>query len=190
MTPEKTQATKKPSATCDKCDKTLSSKQSMVRHMKTVHDGIISLKDLFSSHKNLANPKRLFNSVPDLSAQGNSHGQVNDPKVYSEGSFICGACDQSFLTNDEVTNHKSEAHDNANFQCGECSKCFISIEEVQKHNDKDHNGSQPELNEEDEVLEEAAEEQDLYEKLDELIQEAFDNGDSSEGRDELRVNIA
>ena len=36
------------------------------------------------------------------------------------------------------------------------------------------------------MLEEAAEEQDRYEKLDELTQEAFENGDSSEGRDELK----
>ena len=131
-------------------NKTLTPKNGFV---SSSMQGSMGVMKPISTPKNIANQKRLFNSVPDLSAQGNSHGQVNDPKVFSEGTFICGACDQSFLTNDEVTNHKSEAHDNANFQCGECSKCFISIEEVQKHNDKDHTGSQQELNEEDEVLE-------------------------------------
>ena len=140
-----TQDTKKASATCDKCDKTLSSKQSMIRHMKTVHDGIISLKDMFSSPKTLANQKRLFASVPDLSTQGNSKGQVNDPKVNSEGTFTCGVCDQSFTTNDEATNHKIEAHDNATFQCEVCKQDFISNDEMLKHNNEDHYDATEEL---------------------------------------------
>ena len=211
MTPEKTQATKKPSATCDKCDKTLSSKQSMIRHMKTVHDGIISLKDLFSSPKNLANQKRLFTSVPDLSTQGNSSGQVNDPKVFSEGTFICGSCDQSFITNDEVTNHKSEAHDNVHFQCGVCRKEFISNEEVQKHNDEDHNDTiekaataatpttpapntnqevELELQHEDDFMKDAAEEIEVYEALVDLAENGFNQETEEEKREIMKEKLA
>jgi hypothetical protein len=40
------------------------------------------------------------------------------------------------------------------------------------------------------VLEEPAEQQDLYEKLDELTQEAFENDDASKGRQELKTRIA
>ena len=70
MSPEVTPATKKPSFPWEKCDKTLSSKQYLTRHMKTVHDGIVSLKNLFASPKTLTKQKRLFASVPDLSTQG------------------------------------------------------------------------------------------------------------------------
>ena len=139
--------------------------------MKTVHDRIMI--DLFSSPKNLANQKRLFTSVPDLSTQGNSRGQVNNPKVFSEGAFICGSCDQSYTTNEEVTNHKSEAHENVNFQFGVCRKVLISNEEDQNHNDKNHKSFQQELNEEEEVLEKERKKgrDELRVKKSELIQQ-------------------
>ena len=90
---------------------TFSSKQSLTRHVKTIHDGIVSLKNLFSTPKALSNHKRLFTSVPNLATQGNSAGQVNDPKVVSEGMFICGVCEERFTDEDEMTNHRSDAHD-------------------------------------------------------------------------------
>ena len=103
----------KPAPKCDQCEKPFSSKQSLARHVKTIHDGIVSLKNLFSSPKALSNKKRLFTSVPNLSTQGNSAGQVNDPKVVSEGIFICGACDGRFQNEEEMTNHIGTDHDNA-----------------------------------------------------------------------------
>ena len=63
--------------------------------------------------KSLSNKNRLFQSVPNLSTQGNSAGQVNDPKVVSEGIFICGACDGRFQNEEEMTNHIGTDHDNA-----------------------------------------------------------------------------
>ena len=104
--------------------------------MKSVHDGIISLKNLFSTLKALMNQKRLFTSVPNLSTQGNSIGQVNDPKVMSEGLFICGDCDQVFPNEDDVMNHKREAHDKANaadFICDGCEQRFSTEEELVEH---------------------------------------------------------
>ena len=63
--------------------------------------------------KSLSNKNRLFQSVPNLSTQGNSAGQVNDPKVVSEGIFICGACDERFQNEEEMANHISIVHENA-----------------------------------------------------------------------------
>ena len=105
-----TQAQVKPTPKCDQCEKPFSTKQALTRHVKTIHDGIVSLKNLFSSPKALPNKKRLFTSVPNLSTQGNSAGQVNVQKVVSEGFFICGACDEPFEDEDELTNHISDAH--------------------------------------------------------------------------------
>ena len=104
MTAQETQAQVKLTQKCDQCDKPFSSKQSLTRHVKTIHDGIVSLKNLFSTHKALSNHKRLFTSVPNLATQGNSKCQVNDPKVVSEGTFMCGVCDENFSTEDELTN--------------------------------------------------------------------------------------
>ena len=137
MSSEPTQASKKPLATCDQCDKIMSSKQSLTRHMKTVHDGIISIKKLFSSPKALTNQRRLFTSVPNLSTQGNSSGQVNDPKVMSEASYICGDCDQRFATEEQVTKHKSDAHDNANSAENDVEETIDNELNVDEENDQD-----------------------------------------------------
>ena len=51
--------------------------------------------------------------MPNLSIQGNSAGQVNDPEVATEGIFISGTCDERFESEEEVTNHNSDAHDKA-----------------------------------------------------------------------------
>ena len=72
------------------------------------------MKNLFSTPKALPNQRRLFtSSVPNLSTQGNSAGQVNDPKVMSEGEYMCGVCDKTFPTKDQVTNHMIDVHDKA-----------------------------------------------------------------------------
>ena len=114
MSPKATLASKKPSATCDECKRTFSSKQALTNHIKSVHDGIKSLKNLFSIPKALLNQKRLFTSVPNLSTQGNSLGQVNDPKVVTEAEYICGDCDQRCATEDEMKLQKRDIHDNGN----------------------------------------------------------------------------
>ena len=113
MSAQADQAQVKSAPKCDQCEKPFSSNQSLARHVKTIHDGIVGLKNLFSTPKSLANKKRLFTSVPNLSTQGNSAGQVNDLKVVSEGTFICGACDEEFPNEDEMANHISNDHDNA-----------------------------------------------------------------------------
>ena len=38
---------------------------------------------------------------------------MNDPKLGSEGIFICGACDERFQNDEEMTDHISNVHDNA-----------------------------------------------------------------------------
>ena len=113
MSAQATQGQAKPTPTCDKCEKPFSTKQALNRHVKSIHDGIISLKNLFSTPKALSNQKRLFTSVPNLSTQGNSKGQVNDPMVESEGIFMCGTCDNRFQNQEDMTNHISDVHDKA-----------------------------------------------------------------------------
>ena len=168
-----THAQVKPAAAmCDQCSKPFSSKQSLTRHIKTIHDGIVSLKSLFSTPKESLNPKnRLFTSVPNLSVQGNSDGQVNDPPVTSEGTFICGTCDLRLLNEEDMTNHNDDIHDKA-------STAAI-VEETDgtsllSENAKDNNILD---NEDDQALREAMEsqeEEDIFKALEMLTQSDFD----------------
>ena len=152
--------------------------------MKTVHSGLVSLKNLFASPKTLTKQKRLFASVPDLSTQGNSRGQVNDPKVVSDGTFICRVCDEGFATKEEVTNHKHDAHDKVNYQFGVCRKDFINNGEMQKHMSEGHYHDQ--LEEEMDVLEDAAkEEDDLFAAMELITKTAIDPDMEKETRDQM-----
>ena len=73
--------------TCEECSKLLSSKQSLASHMKSFHDGFQGLKKMFSTPRVAAKPKKLFTGDEAPATQGNSKGQVNDPKVVSEAVF-------------------------------------------------------------------------------------------------------
>ena len=159
-------------AMCDQCSKPFSSKQSLTRHIKTIHDGIVSLKSLFSTPKESLNPKkRLFTSVPNLSVQGNSNGQVNNPHVMSEGIFICGNCDMRFLNEEDMTNHKDDVHDKASTAAtvDETNETSLLSENTNENNMLDDDDDQ-------DLLEstEAQEEEDIFKALEMLTQRDFD----------------
>ena len=64
------------------------------------------------------------------STQGNSDGEVNSPKVGSEGSYVCGVCKKMFKNSNEVDEHM-KLHDKAtNAAIGDIS--FENDEEVEK----------------------------------------------------------
>ena len=95
-----------------KCKKVYTKKGGLTRHVQNVHkalvDNIISpiastARVLFASHS----------TTEDASVQGNSHGQVNSPKVVSEGMFMCGDCDNVSTSNGEAVQHNINAHDKA-----------------------------------------------------------------------------
>jgi hypothetical protein len=125
-----------------------------------------------------------FASVPDLSTQGNSRGQVNNPKVVSDGTFICGVCNKRFATQEEVTNHKRDAHDQVNYQCEVCRKDLVNNGEMQKHMSEDH--YQDQLEKEMDVLEDAAkEEDDLFAAMELITKTAIEPDMEKETRDQM-----
>ena len=169
------QAQVKPTPKCDQCEKPFSTKQALTRHVKTIHDGIVSLKNLFSTPKALPNNKRLFTSVPNLSTQGNSAGKVNVQEVVSEGYFMCGVCDETFPNEDELTNHISDAHDEAeSVNNSAVSEANNDVEEsnvpLVANNDND----------ESEFMFDPQDDQDLNEAFDEIHKDLARKEDSSD----------
>ena len=153
MTPE----APAPKIICDKfpeSTKVYNSRARMLGHMKTVH------KDLTSEGTTLSSPVRLalFNIREDDSVkseartQGNSKGEVNVTKVVSEGRFVCSFCDQDFSLKTETLKHIADTH-------GEPDNVSSADEAA------------TDITGESEVLEEACEDQDLYEALEQWNQE-------------------
>ena len=176
------QAQVKPTPVCDQCSKPFSTKAALTRHVKTIHDGIVSLKNLFSTPKALKTQKRLFTSVPNLSVQGNSAGQVNDPELMSEGSFICGVCDKRFTEEGEMNNHRDDAHDKA--------ITAASVDESDEGVNANEN-DMLDAGDDQGLMEamEAQEEADIFEALETLTQSDFDAETDKENKQKLKEKL-
>ena len=78
-------------------------KKGLTDHMQRWHQAAVDVLSPMA-----ATARTLFNNVDreiQPSTQGNSAGQVNSPKVVSEGRFQCGACPQEEKTTESMTIH-------------------------------------------------------------------------------------
>ena len=78
-------------------------KKGLTDHMQRWHQ---AAADVLSPMA--ATTRTLFHSGdkdPERATQGNSAGQVNSPKVITEGMFQCGACEHEDTTNENMTMH-------------------------------------------------------------------------------------
>ena len=164
MTPESTAPDLK--CTVPECSKAYKRKAGLTNHMASVHQMLVT--NVFSPMT--ATARTLFGQVvagPGTpGVQGNSRGQVTSPLLVTEPTFICAECNEEFDNNEEVSNHRSEAHDKAN---------------VANDNDDVENNDP---NEED-FLGSEDDEQDLYDALDFLTQDVGEAEKESEIKDKL-----
>ena len=134
----------------------------MLTHMKAVH------KDTSSERTSLDFPVRLAlfqiregdDADANQSTQGKSHGQINSPKVVSEGRFVCSVCDKNYPKKDEVLKHIADDHG--------------TVAETMEDAEEDLTGDE-------EVLEEACE---LYEALEAMTLELYED-DADESKKEI-----
>ena len=162
MTPE----APAPKILCDKlCGKVYKSRTRMLTHVKAVH------KDTSSERTSLDSPVRLAlfqiregeDADANQSTQGNSHGQINSPKVVSEGRFVCSTCDKNYPKKDEVLKHIADDHG--------------TVAETMEDAEEDLSGDE-------EVLEEACE---LYEALEAMTMELYEDDADESKKDYQKV---
>ena len=107
-----------------------------------------------------SNPARvLFNTESLASTQGNSSGQINSPKVTSEGRYIYDQCEEDFDSHAILTGHKEDTHTN-------------------------------QLDVENEVLEEAKEDQDLYDEIDKITENLSNQNVEKEMIDDIKEKMS
>ena len=94
---------------------------------------------------------------------------MNDPKVVSEGEFICGVCDKTFPSEEEVTNHKSGVHDNA--KTANNSAVDNTDDDLEENNSNLLISDKAEEEAEESNLFDPEDDQDLNDAFEELSQE-------------------
>ena len=92
--------------TCDDCQKTYSTRQSLKRHMSDVHKGLKPFK-CTSCDSKFANGQGLKNHIAAI------HG--------GKKPYQCQKCDSSFATNQGLKRHISSVHEEQKqFKCQKC----------------------------------------------------------------------
>ena len=154
-----------PKILCEKfaeCGKVYKSRTRMLTHMKAIH------KDTPNKRTALDSPLRLalFQIREDGdegsdATQGDSNGEINSPKVISEGRFVCSACDQSYPNKEDTLKHIADSHGP-----------LLASEAVEDDED--------DMTGDEEVLEEACE---LYEALVAMTTELNDSDSNESTKD-------
>ena len=94
----------------DNCNKEYASKGGMKNHFKKSHKTVEEIHSPVGRFP-ASNPVRaLFTDEAQPSTQGNSAGQVNSPKVTSEGRFLYDICEKHFGAKEDLTIHKEEIY--------------------------------------------------------------------------------
>ena len=122
------------------CSKVYKARGTMMAHMRKHHKEPTEINSPLGSFPPSNSAITLQFDETEAAIQGNSDGAVNSPKVVTGGTFICAACDLHFSTKEEVTKHIEETH--------------ITFSQQLQNND--------------DVLEEAAKEQDLNDLYDQF----------------------
>ena len=137
------------------CSKDYASKGGMMNHLKKHHKTTDHILSPLGSFPQSNSARVLFGDEAEASTQGNSLGQVNSPKVRSDGRFVCNTCDNDYGSKDELNKHIYSTH-------------------TPKPRQEASQGTADQLSDEEDVLELAKEDQDLYDELDFLINNVID----------------
>ena len=91
------------------CGKEYASRGGMMDHYKKKHNTGGEIQSPLGRFPPATNPARvLFNDDP--ATQGNSHGDVNSPKVVSEATYVCDVCEVHAISKEVLTKHKQDEH--------------------------------------------------------------------------------
>ena len=155
---------------------------SLLNHIKTNHKGSEEVNSPLGNFSSSNSARVLFNDHDQPSTQGNSHGEVNSPKVMSVTSYQCGNCDMHFNRNDEAKLHISNDHPNKSTPKTPAPTPTPTSKPYSP-------GTELSLQDQAVVMEEAKEEQDLYDALDFITQNVIDPDTEKETRDDMKIKL-
>ena len=126
----------------------------MLAHMRKNHQDSTKIQSPLGSFPSSNSATVLQFDEAEGATQGNSSGAVNSPKVVTTGTYLCAVCEINFQNKKEVAEHMNEVH--------------VTVSQ--------------QLQDDDDVLDEAGEEQDLNELYDhfEMISKLLTPSDKDE----------
>ncbi len=114
---------------CKLCDKKLTSRQSFINHVNTVHK-----------------EKRKYKcELCDYSFTQSGNLKRHRESVHSNETFKCQQCDKTLRNKDSLKRHVAIVHDNIHFKCDICYKSFTLKSGLNMHLRNVHNIGKPQL---------------------------------------------
>ena len=199
-----------PRVYCDKpnCKKDYKSRSGLLNHNETAHKNELKIQSPLGIFPSSNSARVLFDDEDRPSTQGNSNGEINSPKVQSIVRFLCGVCDLNFSQNEEAKLHMSEVHKKKTDKVSDdpTTPSFTADKESDDSTtptptaDKESSDSATpnptrqlyspntvrQLNEEDEVLEDAKIEQELYKEIFKITEHVIAPEKEEETREDIK----
>ena len=163
------------------CGKHYKTRANMLQHVRAHHKAPAQIESPLGNFPSSTLARVLFDDNDTPSTQGNSRGQIKSPKVLNTVSFQCGVCDKSYETNDEAILHMNKVHKKSITTTP--SSLPVPNPTPTPPNPTPTPAQEDELNEEDDVLEAAKEEQDLYNDIFRLSQDFNPEKEKESGKD-------
>ena len=113
---------------CDVCDHQYTSRRSLNRHLKNVHN----------------------EKIPDLPPRGR-YSNINEKVLKHKRIFECDMCDKIYTEKRNLDHHRKRVHyvttdvPVGEFKCQQCDKQFVKRHTLKYHMDKIHSISLPAL---------------------------------------------
>ena len=160
------------------CDKVYKARDTMLTHMRKHHKEVESPLGTFPPSNSAVVLQ--FGDTEDAATQGNSHGAINSPKVASLATYVCPMCDLNFENKEEVIKHMGELHVNV---------ANVDQEEADDNDDASNKELEAELEQEEDFVEAAREEIEVFETLADLAENAFDPITENDKRDVMKEKL-
>ena len=178
------------------CGKEYASKGGMKNHYKKTHKSLEEIQSPLGKFPAI-DPARILFNESDPSTQGNSKGQVNSPKVTTCGQYICNICDNYFESKQDIDEHKKKEHDISSPTARETDSGSQDPTASSPPTDTTSSMTRElysqntvrQLNVEDNVMEDAKKEQELYEQIFQITENVIVPEKEEETREELKEKM-
>ena len=111
--------TKDSKSSCNKCDKQLTGKGNLIRHIHSPHEGVASNQ---CENMDIAGvpPHALDEETQIVEIYNATKGTEIDKQFSNKSQFQCKQCDKSYYGSGGLSNHNKSVHEGVKYPCDQC----------------------------------------------------------------------